>query len=597
MFNNNENKILTPYTIGALFVAIVMFLFTNALTVDAAESESYTYKCGGSTKVYYNGSLNMDYYSEWEITTDKRICGVFSSSDDGSVHIIEGSATNHYAYDLRCTVFNVTKGSFSYGVGALRNIMFYSGSYGGNSGFRYEHNWHYNFPIFSDFSDAYNYFATGNIEDCINEYQVDLDNSSQFDSSYSILGFRCNTDINATWSGASAPTLLPDAAEVVNEYVKVYALYDLGSVELATVPLTDSGYSVNYSSISTAEEPLRKLRFVPIYSHGTGFFGLYNYGNSVYVSFDESGNITDIEKPSVDISGDGVLDEAIPIPEIVMHDIKEGEIDVNTPAYTFSFNNASEKYNIELQGRWYSVDDITLYKENLMWKYKYDTLLKSALTTWVSYDDRLSSVGLYCLDDLGKANFETLLQTYPIENRTYLGGKNSVNDYLFGYNDALTMLKTMHLPYVGGLFNGCEIYVRYWYEDAEGIHYSKWTHWFDEMAKPSGSSGSQWDDKDNMFSNSQSSSGLTDTDKESLETSGNSKNDLDAEKEIHYDYESAEELAEAMGDAFGIMGDMVGKLGDVPKLFSSVFSFMPAWVVTLLGLSIVVCIILRIAGR
>lgn len=86
-------------------------------------------------------------------------------------------------------------------------------------------------------------------------------------------------------------------------------------------------------------------------------------------------------------------------------------------------------------------------------------------------------------------------------------------------------------PY--SLFNGYEVYVRYFrYDENGGIQYSKWTHFYNNLADSDGSSGSRLDDLDNMYSENQSDKGLTDDELSDLENGGNSRNDLDAVPKI-----------------------------------------------------------------
>lgn len=289
----------------------------------------------------------------------------------------------------------------------------------------------------------------------------------------------------------------------------------------------------------------------------------------------------------LDLESDGVLDLDLEIPRLrVTYDIDHG--------YYFVFENAAYDLYFELQGRWFSVDDIELYKEDLMWKYKYETILESPLGTWVTAPEMMPSIGEYDLGDLGADAFSDFLETYPVDNRTFSGGSNWLGNKFSGYDDALNSIK-MLLRSPDTLYNGCEIYVRYFcYADDGSVHFSKWTHWYDSLAKSSGSSGSMLDDQESMDKQFQSESGLTNEEKDYLEDNGFSRNDLDAKSNSTYDTDSLNQAVSNFGD---ILSGMVDFLGDFPSLVSSVFGFLPSWVIGFIGLGLAVLIILRIVGR
>ena len=291
----------------------------------------------------------------------------------------------------------------------------------------------------------------------------------------------------------------------------------------------------------------------------------------------------------VDLDKDGVLDLNMEIPVIKMDPNGDG-------GYDFVFDNAAYDTYFELQGRWYTVDDINLFKENAVWKYSYQSLLKSDLITWVSPDDKATSIGTYDLCDVGGDAFNSFLNAYPIESRSYTGGTNALGNWLNGYNDALSTLQEFLLPEPTSLFNGCEIYVRYYcFLDDGTIHYSKWTHWYDALADSAGSSGRRLDDSVNMDTEYQSQSGLTDDEKKYLEDNDYSRNDVDVSKNVNnYDVSN---LEQAVGSFNDILGGMVSFLGDFPSLISAVFSFLPEWVIVFVGLGLAVLVILRLLGR
>lgn len=259
-----------------------------------------------------------------------------------------------------------------------------------------------------------------------------------------------------------------------------------------------------------------------------------------------------------------------------------------TSELKFYISNASDDYYIEMQGRNYTVDDIELYKDGVVWKYKYSTILKNELSTWVDVNSRVASSGEHSLFNYGKASVSNLLFKYPIDSRNYYGGTNAIGNKFSGFSDALSQLKSL-LSYHGSLYLGSEIYVRFYVVDDSGnIQYGKWCHWYDNLAKAGGSSGSRIDDGDNIDTGNQSEVGLTDEDKDKVEDSGNSKKDPDVKPEK--DYITSDNL-------WSYMNSLVKNLGDLPTLIASVFTFFPVWLTNLIFIGIGFIVILRFLGR
>ena len=284
-----------------------------------------------------------------------------------------------------------------------------------------------------------------------------------------------------------------------------------------------------------------------------------------------------------DIEFIGTYSEYIPTPKIT----------VDNDGYGFGFNNATDDYYFELQGRWYSVDDIELFKENVVWQYKYSTIIKSNLSTWVSASDKVLAIDGYDFSELGSDFFNDFLDSYPVDDRTYYGGTNAIGNYFSGYSDAMDTLK-MLLAVPESLYNGLEVYIRYFTIDNEGnVNYGKWCHWYDALADSSGSSGSEWDDKENMHNESQSESGLTTEQKESLESSGNSKSDTDVI--TNYINNSSDEIASQQ--IWNIMESMINAMGIFPSLVSTVFGWLPSWLINMIAVSLGCMIVLRFLGR
>ncbi len=464
-----------------------------------------------------------------------------------------------------------------------------------------------NLPCFPSREEAAEYIKTGDASKALNKYSVDLTDTDRLDSEYNLLGFKCtskNGSINASWTGATSPTRVPDNDDVTyDEYVKIYADYGSGREEVEVVSLSELSWSKTLSDLTKYDSIPQKLEFLPMYAVANGIFGNYYWGNMITVELDEIGNISKIDRPSSNLADVGVLNVELEIPRIVMingadkYDGIGKDFYENNPPYLFEISNANEKLNIEIQGRWYSVDDIGVFKENLMWKYKYESVIKGELSTWIAYEDSVSSVGQKDLAVIGQSQWKDLLTKYPIDSRNVSNVNTSgvFGTPLFpslGYDDALVTLNTLLLPNCESLLNGCEIYVRFWYSDAEGIHYSKWAHWFDDMASSDGSSGSQFDDSDSMFGESQSQNGLTDSEKDSLEDFGYSKSDNDVYHSI--DKTSLDLQTEQLWNS---VENVVDSLGDFPSLFARVFSFLPSWLVALVAVGIGAIVILRFVGR
>lgn len=292
-----------------------------------------------------------------------------------------------------------------------------------------------------------------------------------------------------------------------------------------------------------------------------------------------------INKPPKNIE-DGILLEDMEIPRLYMVDGKN--TDGSNSVYDFYITNATEDLNIEVHGRWYSIDDIEMYKENAKWKYKYYTTLKSELTTWVSYEDAEPSSGLKYFTTMGKTSFDDFLTVYPADSRSFFGGTNAIGNFFSNYTNTVaamrTGLATMEYP-----TNSLEVYVRFWYEDETGIYFSKWCHWYNDCPDPAGSS---IDDRDKK--GKQSGKGLTDDEKDDLEDSDDSKGDKDIKIELDV---STLTLQAGLAEALGLFTGMSTMLGSFPQWLSTVFGFMLEWLVTILGLAIILCVVMRIAGR
>ncbi len=413
------------------------------------------------------------------------------------------------------------------------------------------------------------------------------------DESYSFTGFTMNGK-TARWTGTTERSY---AKEVdVEEYVKVSYAWatttepdNLGELQSydGEFPTSDKQLTLPWSEMEKGKTDFQFIRQVKISPCYRVPHLAYYIGQPVTIYYNTDGSIDKISNPNTP----GVLDDSIPIPVL----------SVNNDKGTFLFANAQNNYKFELKGRFWSTDDFYVFRKmpSLVWQYKYLTLLKNSLTTWVSVGDNMSTLSTYSFGDLGKESWNDLLNTYPIENRNIITGEQQgwlswAN--ITGYNDAITTLKTLlSTPY--SLFNGYEVYVRYYVVCDDGsIKYSKWTHYFNNLADADGSTGSIVDDASNMNNGSQSDKGLTDSDMDNVENSGNSRNDVDAKPSNDFSVEISD-ITGLFNQFINILKSLYSGMGQLPSLVNAIFGFLPSWASTMIGISLLVIIILRIIGR
>lgn len=413
------------------------------------------------------------------------------------------------------------------------------------------------------------------------------------DELYCFTGFTMNGK-TARWTGTTERSY---AKEVdVEQYVKISYAWatttepdNLGELQSydGEFPTSDKQLTLPWSEMESGKTDFQFIRQIKIFPCYRVPHLAYYIGQPVMIYYNTDGSIDKISNPNTP----GVLDDSIPIPVL----------SVNNDKGTFLFANAQNNYKFELKGRFWSTDDFYVFRKmpSLVWQYKYLTLLKNSLTTWVSVGDNMSTLSTYSFGDLGKESWNDLLNTYPIENRNIITGEQQgwlswAN--ITGYNDAITTLKTLlSTPY--SLFNGYEVYVRYYVVCDDGsIKYSKWTHYFNNLADADGSTGSIVDDASNMNNGSQSDKGLTDSDMDNVENSGNSRNDVDAKPSNDFSVEISD-ITGLFNQFINILKSLYSGMGQLPSLVNAIFGFLPSWASTMIGISLVVIIILRIIGR
>lgn len=454
-----------------------------------------------------------------------------------------------------------------------------------------------NVPMFDSRDHALAFCRTGDTTGLLNGGSID--NPDFKDTAYAFTGFTANNKMTANWTGTTERSYLQD--QEVEEYVRVNYYFadkeaqdtikqaDAYPDEFATA---DKTLTIDVSDLKPDDENwfLRYIRITPCYRQaGLGAWGDFYHGEPSFVYFSQDGSIDRIDAPYIK----GELSSDMERPVIVLHEAANGNPTESDYSY-FEFNNAQSDYFFEMKGRWYTTNDFDLYRDKLVWKYKYSTLLKNNLSTWVSVSDNRSSVGRFQFDVLGKSSWDNLLSSYPVDDRNYIGGSYNLFNKITGYSDALETLKMLlKQPY--SLFNGYEVYVRYFrYDENGGIQYSKWTHFYNNLADSDGSSGSRLDDLDNMYSENQSDKGLTDDELSDLENGGNSRNDLDAVPKNNYDYSSLENATMNFFDLLKNFGTM---LGQFPSMVAAVFGFLPFWLIGLIAVAIGAVIVCRFIGR
>lgn len=544
---------------------------------------------------------DSNYFYAVSFTGKKNINGwdqlaLYSYRIDGS-----GSPIRYSFSDARISIFNHNEqkdGSFIDSEGGFVSsieMWFVPEDYSSSS----ERGYSYvtSLPFFESVDAMKNYCLTGDTSGLINGGSVD--NPDFEDTAYSFTGFTANNKMTATWTGTTERSYLQD--QEVEEYVRVNYYFadkeaqdtikqaDAYPDEFATA---DKTLTIDVSGLKPDDENwfLRYIRITPCYRQaGLGVWGDFYHGESSYVYFNQDGSIDRIDAPYIK----GELSSDMERPVIVLHEAANGNPTESDYSY-FEFNNAQSDYFFEMKGRWYTTNDFDLYRDKLVWKYKYSTLLKNNLSTWVSVSDNRSSVGRFQFDVLGKSSWDNLLSSYPVDDRNYIGGSYNLFNKITGYSDALETLKMLlKQPY--SLFNGYEVYVRYFrYDENGGIQYSKWTHFYNNLADSDGSSGSRLDDLDNMYSENQSDKGLTDDELSDLENGGNSRNDLDAVPKNNYDYSSLENATMNFFDLLKNFGTM---LGQFPSMVAAVFGFLPSWLIGLIALAIGAVIVCRFIGR
>lgn len=617
----SENNVLHVFALFCLvpFILCMCIFAIDSFSVHAAEANSFVLNT-------FNGDYKYSYSNTNTASNNYRECftGYLHFSDKKFYAFVYDTETNSsfgmyrlFYYDSGSGKVNVyensTKSTYNFPSGFKDDSAYFNIYYvdqESNKGwvnnticafFVQSYNTDPEFSsdlmIFNSESSMLSYCQTGDTSGLLNGGSVD--NPDFEDTAYSFTGFTANNKMTATWTGTTERSYLLD--QEVEEYVRVNYYFadkeaqdtikqaDAYPDEFATA---DKTLTIDVSGLNPDDENwfLRYIRITPCYRQaGLGAWGDFYHGEPSFVYFNQDGSIDRIDAPYIK----GELSSDMERPVIVLHEAANGNPTESDYSY-FEFNNAQSDYFFEMKGRWYTTNDFDLYRDKLVWKYKYSTLLKNNLSTWVSVSDNRSSVGRFQFDVLGKSSWDNLLSSYPVDDRNYIGGSYNLFNKITGYSDALETLKMLlKQPY--SLFNGYEVYVRYFrYDENGGIQYSKWTHFYNNLADSDGSSGSRLDDLDNMYSENQSDKGLTDDELSDLENGGNSRNDLDAVPKNNYDYSS---LENATMNFFDLLKNFGSMLGQFPSMVAAVFGFLPSWLIGLIAVAIGAVIVCRFIGR
>ena len=135
---------------------------------------------------------------------------------------------------------------------------------------------------------------------------------------------------------------------------------------------------------------------------------------------DEAGKASALEYLKTGTLPEVIEDEELEAPKLVF----------TTQNRVFHIANSVDGYNVQIQGRFYSVDDIEMEKKiinaGVSWNYKYHTTLMGDLTDWVSVSSQTSCKEEFdILKGIGLEPLKAFLTKYPLDDRTIYGGKNS----------------------------------------------------------------------------------------------------------------------------------------------------------------------------
>ena len=246
----------------------------------------------------------------------------------------------------------------------------------------------------------------------------------------------------------------------------------------------------------------------------------------------------------------------------------------------FHIANSVDGYNVQIQGRFYSVDDIEMEKKTInagvTWNYKYHTTLMGDLTDWVSVSSQTSCKEEFdILKGIGLEPLKAFLTKYPLDDRTIYGGKNSAGAWYTDRDKAVTQLK-LSLSSVGVGLTQPELYVRFFYTDADGnTRYSKWTHWYGVLTNPDGT-------KSDILSY-QSDTGLSDEEKDNLEKGGKPTENDTGTTPTYRDNDNGTSFwfkdfnpSNILTYFTNLIKTLLSATSNIAPFFNNIFGFLPA---------------------
>lgn len=285
---------------------------------------------------------------------------------------------------------------------------------------------------------------------------------------------------------------------------------------------------------------------------------------------DEAGNAAALEYLKTGTLPEEIEDEELEAPKLVF----------TTQNRVFHIANSVDGYNVQIQGRFYSVDDIEMEKKiinaGVSWNYKYHTTLMGDLTDWVSVSSQTSCKEEFdILKGIGLEPLKAFLTKYPLDDRTIYGGKNSAGAWYTDRDKAVTQLK-LSLSSVGVGLTQPELYVRFFYTDADGnTRYSKWTHWYGVLTNPDGT-------KSDILSY-QSDTGLSDEEKDKLEKGGKPTENDTGTTPTYRDNDNGTSFwfkdfnpSNILTYFTNLIKTLLSATSNIAPFFNSIFGFLPA---------------------
>lgn len=298
-----------------------------------------------------------------------------------------------------------------------------------------------------------------------------------------------------------------------------------------------------------------------------------------------------------------IYDDTLPNPQLLFDDFNK----------TFTINNASPDFRIEIKGRWASVEDLETFKKNNQWYFRHHSIIQGDLTHWVTAQDGVSSEGLHAIlnhydsnppydlikQGYGKDAFDEFLVQHPVAERNIQYPK--WYDTIFsGMNEAKTAINQgIANPF--SYYNSFEFYIRFIYVNGDTVKTGAWTHVVKNLPKNGEAlcnymyvgSGTLEQTHENIL---HSQNGLTDDNVIQLEDSGNSRNDSDLIKPVvdnngnyvNGDFDYAKGVADVMYNITQVYN--MNHINNFNEFLRSAFTFIPQsiWTIIITGLTITI---------